>query len=405
MCKGGSIPSSLCELTLLSLNVENNNIDCYDGCLTTAHMSVTGATSICPDNNKIYLFLTISSCFIMVGIICTMYYSSYHSTYEVKYKYNYYSAYVSFAKLIVVIFLVLWIDDYWYYCANNSTDMIETCTSAEYNNCNSYCDDVTTTLVTTNDDIFMFHYSTGGYCTARFDGNCACKYWQRFMLLPLFMHLMHFILQTICFVCFYQLDPQQIHYNIINKYLTMEVGSAYEWWSEVLRELCQQPYYSGFAFIEIITMVYVWLELWFTPVHCGGHIRLSQVYFPLFMTLLDISKYNIYMSFKHIRNNQWGASVTALFNLRFLGVYFLLTVVLGGVYACTVTMDGCKRLYNDWWRLCRYIKNEEEEVGVGEEEVMDAHGGINKNNRSTQPLLRSLSEGADDSLNSMDVKL
>ena len=405
---GGSIPATLCDLTLLSLNVENNNIDCYDGCLTSAHISITGATSICPDNNKLYLFIEISSSFIFVGIISTIYYSKYVSA-DIKYKYNYYSAYVSFGKLIIVIFLVLWIDDYWYYCAHESSHIIEACTSVEYNKCNSYCDDVSTTLVTTNDDIGLKHYTTGGYCTASFDGACACKYWQRFMLLPLFMHFLHFVWQAVCFSCFFQLDPQQIHYNIINKYLTMEVkGNMYEWISGLLHELCRQPYYSGFAFIEIVTMVYVWLELWISPVHCGGHIRLSQVYFPLFMTLLDISKYNIYMSFKHIRSKEYIASVTAFFNLYFMWVYFMLTVVLGFVYAYTVSMDGCRYLYYTCVRLFGIRNDPDEDEEESRDMVHEIDYRLNSNNKSgTQPLLSSFSEGIveDTSMNSIDAKL
>ena len=342
VCVGGSIPSTLCKLVNLSVNVEGNDIDCYDGCLTSAQISILGATSICPDNNKLYLFITIVTIFTFVGIISAVYYSRTRLSHVIVYKYNHYTAMISFTKLILVIFLVLWIDDYWFYCTSHGDDVIETCTSVEYDQCHTYCDDVSTTLVTVNDDIAFKYHSTSGYCTAHFDGTCACRYWQRFMLVPLFMHLLHFIWQAICLGCYYQLDPQQIHYNIINKYLTKEaVSSRYEWLADLLGELFEQPYYSGFAFIEIVTMVYVWLELWYSPVHCGGTIRLSQVYFPLLMTLLDISKYNVYLSMKHVRQGQYVASIAAFFNVYFLLVYFILTVLLGCLYGYTIVKDVC----------------------------------------------------------------
>ena len=177
----GHIPYSLCKITTLSLNIEHNNIHCYDGCLTSAQISIIGATSICPDNNKIYLFISIISICTCISIICTVYYSKTHSTHVIIYKYNHYTAVISFMKLILVICLVLWIDDYWYYCTNPSNDSIESCTSVEYNQCNSYCNDISTVLVNEHDDVNGNHVTASGYCSANFDGNCACKYWQWFM--------------------------------------------------------------------------------------------------------------------------------------------------------------------------------------------------------------------------------
>ena len=117
------------------------------------------------------------------------------------------------------------------------------------------------------------------------------------------------------------------------------IQDRYEWMLELLSELFEQPYYSGFAFIEIITMIYVWLELWYSPVQCSNTIRLSQVYFPLLMTLLDISKYNVYISMQHIRQKQVTAAVTSFFNMYFLISYFILTILLGCLYGYTILMD------------------------------------------------------------------
>ena len=67
---GGTIPSQLCNhsLVALSIDVSNTNIHCYSGCLTSANITIHGASSFCPNGSimKQFIIISISCLFILL---------------------------------------------------------------------------------------------------------------------------------------------------------------------------------------------------------------------------------------------------------------------------------------------------------------------------------------------------
>jgi len=55
----GQIPQELCDLSILSINVAGTGIDCYGGCLTSAAISVVGASSDCHSDYELHVFLSV----------------------------------------------------------------------------------------------------------------------------------------------------------------------------------------------------------------------------------------------------------------------------------------------------------------------------------------------------------
>jgi len=67
----GSIPSSFCNSSGISIDVEGSGIVCYSGCLTSAHVSITGASSNCHNNSQLRLFLACIS----IGLVIVFMFS------------------------------------------------------------------------------------------------------------------------------------------------------------------------------------------------------------------------------------------------------------------------------------------------------------------------------------------
>ena len=63
----GSIPSSFCNNSGISIDVDGSGIGCYSGCLTSAHVLITGASSDCHNNSQLRLFIVCIS--IGLGIV------------------------------------------------------------------------------------------------------------------------------------------------------------------------------------------------------------------------------------------------------------------------------------------------------------------------------------------------
>ena len=63
-------------------------------------------------------------------------------------------------------------------------------------------------------------------------------------------------------------------------------------------------------------MIYVWGELGFPPIYCGAVRPLSMYYYPLLMTLLDITKFNIYIAFKLMQDGHLWGGILAMVNVE-----------------------------------------------------------------------------------------
>ena len=257
---------------------------------------------------------------------------------------------ISVAKLGFVIFIIFTLNSYWRHCGGAGggagVDIVESCSSSAPGDCYAYCGDTVDTLITINDDMSLQHLTTTGYCTASFSGECACTYWQTFMLVPTLLHALQLVL--VLATRSYKVDPQQLHYNIMYKHLQ---GSAPAL-RPMLEELFQQPYYCVFSFFEIGTFVYVWLELVYAPVRCGEGIMLSELYFPLVMTVVDFSKFNVYLCVQHAKQYQWEAAAAALFNLYYLVLYSVVTSCLGILYGVTVIHSVVTCCWHCWCWCC-----------------------------------------------------
>ena len=443
----------------MSIDVSNTGIGCYSGCLTSSQIIINGADTICPDGSQVERFLLYLICGFVVSILCTIYHQYIHklvvqikNIMDGKNK-NYTVIIISFVKFWLVTIAVLYINEYWKYCSDDSSEVVESCTSPELSSCYSFCGRTLDTVITINDDIGLQHYSEGGYCTAIFEGSCACTYWQIFQLVPLLLHFLQFVMQCICIFGFSMFDPQQAHYNMIARYVlqqskhrsddlmyssllegtcsdvdedmksedrddvstavdvivkavdvdevylspecvdsdtpinsningdgetavdcdcekskSVEVevesevasesdsdsqscsdvvlkstssyrmsGTVIEF-SSLLRQLLSQPWYGVFAFVEMGTFIYVWMELFYSPVHCGGGVHISQLYYPIIMTFLDMGKLNAYMSIQFLKQGLYVDAVVISFNIYVFALYGYLTMRLAFSYLRTVIL-------------------------------------------------------------------
>ena len=115
-------------------------------------------------------------------------------------------------------------------------------------------------------------------------------------------------------------------------------------------ELLRTPsIYSIFAFIEICTCIYVWGELLFPSTFCG-HVRpLSLYYYPVLMSLLDLVKLNIYISYQYFRRDLYTNSCLVLFNMEVFVSNCWVTTALAGMFvwsACCSIMIWCSSIFS-----------------------------------------------------------
>ena len=68
-CTGGTIPSELCAISTLSIDVSDTDIDCYSGCLTSASVTIQGASSDCHDGSVTRDFLILVIPILVVAAI------------------------------------------------------------------------------------------------------------------------------------------------------------------------------------------------------------------------------------------------------------------------------------------------------------------------------------------------
>ena len=122
----------------------------------------------------------------------------------------------------------------------------------------------------------------------------------------------------------------------------------------MVQELQHPRFYTVFAFVELITLVYVWGELLYPPVYCGAVRPLSLYYYPILMSLLDLMKLNIYLGRKLVKAGRALEGVCALLDARCIVTHAWTTVVLGLLFVGGALLDagsllccGRKRAYRD----------------------------------------------------------
>ena len=166
----------------------------------------------------------------------------------------------SFIKLILSIFLSLYLSDYWKSCAINADNENYKCTATSPN-----------MACTTQNGCFMTTYSAvgaqckqqcyfGGYsvvgiddnhdCYGYVDRNCLCDFWSSTTLVVICLNIIHFMVQLVYFYSGYNFNPQMISFHI----------SAYGTTKDVFMLLIL-PRNCLLSFIEISTIIFAWLPL------------------------------------------------------------------------------------------------------------------------------------------------
>jgi len=261
----------------------------------------------------------------------------------------------SFMKLLIVILITFGLSNWWQYDGSKYNDnVIESCSSTTIDACNTFCDhNSSLTLITVSDDFYGEHFTTGGYCTAELTQSCAYDYWLIFRLVPMLLHVLQLFLQFFCWFVYLDFVPQQYQYDLISSYwfesftyisdrdsniidsIAMNVfvdvdgklliPSIYE----LLIELSHPAIYSVFAFIELVTSLYVWSELYYPPINCTSINPLSLYYYPILMTLFEMGKLNIYMFMRCLRRQEYIRGISLLFNVEVLFYNSIFTIILG----------------------------------------------------------------------------
>lgn len=232
---------------------------------------------------------------------------------------------LTFIKLMCAVALALFAYDWWRYGVNGSDQVVQSCSNPTVGRCNSFCGDVMVVNVNITDvdysiddaqygfpEISTFsHFTNEPYCIADFRGQCAYKYWLLFKLVPIMLHVLGFVLQCVTWWHYKDFTPQQRQYDSIIAHMYPDlysgeqdatIGGVDESRQKNIRgmfaELLLRPSDSVFAFIEMATVGYVWGELWHPPIYCGSVRPLSLYYYPILMSALELTKFNVYVGIR-----------------------------------------------------------------------------------------------------------
>jgi len=384
----GTIPSEFCSSNGASIDVSDTGIECYSGCLTSAAVLVYGASSDCHDGSILLEFLVIAGA--VVGLV---------ALFSVAYRlrlvvYRFLSGAVAgdkrtvepeatagvtkfrplqgsvvviitLLKLLLAVGIALGLTSWWRYgsAGANGDAVVESCTNPDVASCNSFCGDVVTVNVNVTDDDYQIddqligtplfttskHYSDIAYCVAEFRGECAYKYWLIFKLVPIMLHVLGFVLQCLTWRHYRDFTPQQRQYDTIISYLYPDLydddggvaGKGYKNYRGMFDELMIRPFDSVFSFIEIMTVFYVWGELWFPPIYCDSVRPLSLYYYPILMTLLELTKFNVYACTRVAMHGHIGEAILILLNFELLVSNLWVTTRLACTYAAGVGVAIC----------------------------------------------------------------
>lgn len=337
----GTIPKELCSSRPpMYMDVTDTQIQCYSGCLST--LMIVSDFGLCTNDGEITarflailvpLLITsavISAVFIAVrfvrepavlkhmrhqmnaciGRLCCLSLSrqSCDEKTVAPAQNGVNLAVISLGKLILVIIASMTVSRLWESCSKPSGKIQETCATSRYmdgdNQCESFCND----------------YEDSGTCVAKLTYGCACSYWMVFQLSAILLHVVHYLLQLGCLYLFDDFDPQRRQYAMIVE------GRV---WAN-RRELLN-PWFCMFPFLEVLTALYVWMELLFPPIRCGTY-ALSLFYYPIVMTVLEFGKINAFAGSRYFGQGRYMEAVLSLFRADIVIVYFMLSFAQAVVY-------------------------------------------------------------------------
>lgn len=222
-------------------------------------------------------------------------------------------------KLCLVLLASLLLNDYWQYCASSKgSEAVSSCTSSDMLACESFCGDTANTLFTipirvlnTTSAANTVDTVDAGYCTATLTGSCSCTYWKIFVMGPMLLHVLHFVVQCGWYMLLSGFDPLQHRYEAMTRYWERESS-----WKELIASLqSKYPWSNALAVLELIMMTYVWMSLLFPPVRCDLFVPTSFLYYPLMLTLLDCCKLNAYRAMRWL-GKVWRHRASLTFSQR-----------------------------------------------------------------------------------------
>ena len=272
-------------------------------------------------------------------------------------------------KLLLAVVMSLAINNWWSFShGSGNNHLIDSCSNPTPGNCHSYCDDIVIIDVDITTDDFTFvtgdtltvknttvHEIEDPYCIAEFRSNCAYRYWLVFKLVPITFHIAGFLMQLVTWWYYKDFTPQEKQYDVLIAHLYPEVSasadSAQEGatvvrvdYRDMFRGLLERPYASAFGLLEVLTVVYVWGELLYPPVYCGSARPLSLYYYPLAMTLLELTKFNFYVSTVLSERKRYDRALFALLNIEMMGTTAWVTTLLAIIFLLGSVYDCCLRL-------------------------------------------------------------
>jgi Leucine-rich repeat (LRR) protein len=383
---GGSIPIEFCSTAGgVSIDVSGTSLECYSGCLTTSAVLVVGASPECHDGHLMRNFLVVCGFFVAVLLVFTALYRRQVVPLTVESKLSCgglerspaagvtsplatrWVVIITLFKLVLAVVFSMGLNDWWS-LGQGPERVVESCSNPVAGHCYSICQDVVTVEINittddyTIDDVIYAsyplvtagrHYESDAYCIAEVQSSCAFNYWLVFKLVPIMLHLTGFLLQCFTWWFYQEFTPQQKQYDIVIAHLYPEVlstgagadgstaGRELIDRGAMIRELSRNPSYGVFAFLEVVTMVYVWGELVFPPVYCGAVRPLSLYYYPVLMTMLELTKFNFYvvsvLAYSVPRRPM--LAVLSLLNAEMLVSNTWVSVVIAAVFVSRAAVD------------------------------------------------------------------
>jgi len=278
---------------------------------------------------------------------------------------------MALAKFLLGVTISLLLDDWWRYSggadAPGNNAVLASCSNPKVGNCLSFCGDVDiVTVDITDDDVVtqpldgvsishkIDHLQVSSYCIASLPGYCGYEYWLDFKLLPVLLQLLGLALQVILWRFGsgeFSETPQKGQYDLILDAMYPHIRGVtgigevkapaitFASRAALLDRLTTPAFPSVFWFLELVTMVYVWVELAFPPLYCGSVLPLSLYYYPILMSLLDLIKLNIYASVQLWEAKRRVESVLVLLDLQLFVTHLWVTVSLGLMFVGFVLRD------------------------------------------------------------------
>ena len=172
-------------------------------------------------------------------------------------------------------------------------------------------------------------------------------------------HLFVLLLQCLCLYFFKIFTPQEVQFGIINKYKylfpndqnDMLLNDDNMWMTktlDMLHQLFEYPLYSVFPFLEVAIAVYVWSELLYPSTNCNNITPLSSYYYPILISLFDMSKFNLYNAGKHLNRSEYTLAVASLLDLYSFFYYIFLSILLSMHFVYSVIKVSCHLVYQTY---------------------------------------------------------